>query len=182
MRTNAVLARAAAALFASCIALAASSAAAAEREWHAGANAGWALLAGGGASANGFGASLHLDYGITDAFNLVGNVDFSAHPSAHVLVPSVRLGAVYVVDILSVVPYVGLTAGGADVWISDKALCPNGSCHQGKLALAIPFGADYQLSRSFAIGGAGRYELLLGSGSALHMITAGVNAEFLWGY
>jgi len=52
-----------------------------------------------------------------------------------------------------------------------------------RLALAIPFGLDYQLSRSFAIGANGEYKLFfLGQEGVSQRISAFVHAEYIWGF
>jgi len=180
MRTSTALLSAAAAIAAL---LAAPEADAFERQWHAGASFGYALLTDPG-TYPGFGGRLHAAYGVTDAFNALVEVDMATHPGGKYFVLGASAGATYVVDILEWVPYVGLTVGGYDLLIA--AAC-NGagepSCHTGRFALGVPFGIDYTVTRSFAVGFAGKYALLVPAiefpGS---YFTAYARAEFIWGY
>jgi hypothetical protein len=164
--------------------LAPSRATAFERQWHAGAGAGYALLGDGG-SYPGVGASLHLTYGLTDAFNALVEVDTASHPGGDLMFLGGSAGAAYVVDILQWVPYIGIAVGGYDVVLLGPCGGPGEqACHTGKLGASVPFGLDYMFSRSFAAGLAGKYTLLVpgaedGPGS---YFTAIVRAEFIWGY
>ena len=154
-----------------------------ERQWHAGATFGYTYLAGPDAGYHGLGGALQLQYGITDAFNFIGEIGATAHPAGKLVVPTASAGIVYVIDILSVVPWVGATAGAGDIWLTGA--CGGDSnvpCHHGKLALGVPFGLDYQLSRSFALGVQGKYQLFLIGDSPLHAIGGFAHAEFIWGY
>lgn len=154
-----------------------------EHQWHAGADVGYTFLTNGDVGLHGLGGALQLQYGITDAFNLFGEVATSVHPAGHVVLPSASVGLVYVVDILSVVPWVGATAGGADLLqTSGCSANGGGACSAGKLALGVPFGLDYQLSRSVALGVHGKYQIFLISGSPYNAIGAYAHVEFLWGY
>ena len=55
-------------------------------------------------------------------------------------------------------------------------------CKQLRLNLEIPFGVDYQISRSFSVGAAGRFQLLLLGGSPWMTLGAFARAEYTWGY
>jgi hypothetical protein len=47
----------------------------------------------------------------------------------------------------------------------------------------VPFGLDYSISRSFAVGVGGRYQLLIGGSNGLeHGLTGLLRAEYVWGY
>jgi opacity protein-like surface antigen len=168
-----------------------------ERQWHAGVSLGYAYLSTEvptegptegpttEAAGHGFGGGLHLTYGINDMFNVMAELDLTAHPSGSLLAGSASAGVSYVVDILQVVPYVGLMAGGYDLWTTSGPCGAEGlpSCHSGRLGGSIPFGLDYTVTRSFTIGFAGRYHLLfLGPGSVEQMFTAFARAELVWGY
>lgn len=155
-----------------------------ERQWHVGANAGYAaLLQPSGAAMHGFGGGLHLTYGLTDTVNLLALADVSMHPStthAGQAVPEVLLGGgslgfAYVFDVLQWVPYVGLTAG---------AYYAGSPVNSGaRLAFQIPFGLDYQISRSFAVGVTGEYKLLfLDAAGVAQRFAAYLRAEYLWGF
>jgi hypothetical protein len=162
-----------------------SRAGAYERQWQAGASFGYAALFGSG-TLNGFGGGLHLTYGLTDAFNAMARVEMTAYPGAGgVYVGSATAGVGYVVDILRWVPYIGAMAGPADV-LSLGAACPAvgaASCHLGaRLDLSIPFGLDYQISRSFAVGAEGRYQLLLFGDQTFNLLGVFARAEYVWGF
>ncbi|AUX21785.1 hypothetical protein SOCEGT47_022730 [Sorangium cellulosum] len=164
--------------------LAPSQADAFERQWHAGAGIGYALLADGG-SYPGIGGSVHLTYGLTDAFNALVELNTASHPGGDLMMLGASAGAAYVLDILQWVPYVGLMAGAYD----SVRLAPCGShgqpdCHSGRFGVSVPFGLDYTFSRQFAVGFAGKYTLLVpgaGDGPGSYF-TAFARAEFLWGY
>ncbi|MEP7124409.1 MAG: P44/Msp2 family outer membrane protein [Byssovorax sp.] len=175
--------------------LAASPSQAFERQWHAGANLGYTALMGSHATLHGFGGGLHLTYGLTDAFNLMAEVNVSNHfarlgdlpvddsgkPTGaaapqlpRTLLVSGAVGVGYVLDVLQWVPYVGALVGAADI------ATPAGS--SARLSLQVPFGLDYSISRSFAVGVGGRYQMLIGGTSLEHTLTALLRAEYVWGY
>src|SRR6187551_1480643 len=81
--------------------LAPEEASAFERQWHAGIGLGYAVVTAGGAQ-SGFGGGLHLTYGLSDAFNLMVEGDFTAHRKSGdwILLPSGSVGLGYVIDIL----------------------------------------------------------------------------------
>ncbi len=155
-----------------------------EHQWHAGANAGYAaLVTGPGATLHGFGGGLHLTYGLSDTLNLLVTGDVTVHPAARskgvpvdgFVLAGGNVGVGYVFDILQWVPYVGATAG------AYYAIGPTDS--GPRLALAIPFGLDYQVSRSFAIGAAGEYKLLLLDALGTSQRISGfLRAEYIWGF
>lgn len=155
-----------------------------ERQWHAGLSLGYANLSTAAVDLHGFAGALHLTYGLNDMFNLMAEVDTTVHPGG-ALTLSGSAGVSYVIDILQVVPYVGVMAGGYDLY---KAEGPCGGadlpgCHDGRFGASIPFGLDYTVTRSFNVGIAGRYHLLLGNPAGVEqMITAFGRAEFVWGY
>lgn len=167
------------------VSLAPRTASAYERQWHAGASFGYSWLKTD-ASNHGFGGGLHLTYGLNDMFNLMAEVDTTYQlSSGRLLTLSGSAGASYVIDILEVVPYVGVMAGGYDLAPAD-GMCGAESqpaCHNARLGVSLPFGIDYTVTRSFNIGFAGRYHLLfLGPSSVEQMFTGFVRAELVWGY
>lgn len=164
-----------------------STADAFERQWHAGVSLGYSYFSAPQEAMHGMGGGLHLTYGVTDALNAMIELDVSTHPGTGVLVGSTAAGIGYVVDILQVVPYVGLLVGPYDVWATaSDATCQmtNGlSCHSGRLGVSLPFGLDYTVSRSFIVGVEGRYHLLfLGPDAPEQMVTAFAKAELTWGF
>jgi len=184
MRSRPALLSAAATAAALAALLATEQAAAFERQWHAGASFGYALLADPG-TYPGFGGRLHAAYGLTDAFNAVVEFDMASHPGGNYLVLGGSGGITYVVDILQWVPYFGLEVGAYDLMFAGA--CGGGgepSCHSAKLGLAVPFGVDYAVTRGFAIGAAGKYTMLFPGldDPFASYFTAYARAEFIWGY
>jgi len=162
-----------------------------ERQWHVGGGLGYSLLLNGGSvpttatSLHGLGATLHGTYGLTDAFNLMVQVDGSIAPGpTPVLLAGGGAGIGYVIDVLRWVPWAGVMVGGYAVSAFDPCGAAGETCTSGRLGLSIPFGLDYQVSRSFTLGASGRYGvLLLGpKGGVDQMIGAYLRAEYVWGY
>jgi hypothetical protein len=156
-----------------------------ERQWHAGAALGYALQGDASGLANGFGGGLHLAYGLNDTFNAMLDVDATYHPGNKLVLGSATAGVGYVFDVLRWVPYIGLMAGAYDVFNTSGA-CGGPSqphCVATHLGAAIPAGLDYQLSRSVAVGGQVKYNLLfLGSDAPAHYLTVFARAEYTWGW
>jgi hypothetical protein len=158
------------------VAFASRDADAYERQWHLGADAGYNLLTGNGLSSNGATFAVNFQYGLNDVFNVYADAGTFVHSG--VLLPNASVGLVYVFDILSVVPWAGGTVGAGDIFATSS--CSTG-CSSAKFILGVPFGIDYQLSRSFALGVHGKYQLFVG-GLDFSGISATAHAEFLWGY
>src|SRR5262249_33676872 len=136
-----------------------------------------------GATLHGFGGGLHLTYGINDTFNFLVLADASVHPAATykgkgvdgAILGGGAVGVGYVFDVLQWVPYVGLAAGGY-YELSPKDSGP-------RRGLLLPFGLDSQLSRSFALGAAGEYRLLLLDPEGVKQrFAAYLRAEYIWGF
>lgn len=176
------------ALFAALLAIAAlalpSRASAYERQWHAGVGLGYGLLGDGGGS--GFGGGLHLTYGLNDAFNAMAEIDTTYHPGSKTLLASGSLGVGYVLDILQWVPYAGVMAGVYEQIDTASSTCGDPGqpgCFATRLGFSVPVGLDYQLSRSVAVGVAGRYHFIfLGSNGVTNALTAFARVEYIWGY
>jgi hypothetical protein len=179
-RPLAALSALAAALLA---ALAPRRAAAYEHQWHAGMSFGYAALFGA-QTAHGFGGGLHLAYGANDAINLLAEIDATVHPSSKWTVVSGGLGAAYVLDVLQWVPWAGLEVGPAGLVSFDPkcGVAATEPCSAFRINLAIPFGVDYQISRSFAVGLGGRFQVLVLGGSPWETLAVGARAEYAWGY
>jgi hypothetical protein len=181
--------------FAATTLLASSPSQAFERQWHAGASFGYTALMGSHATLHGLGGGLHLTYGLTDAFNLMAEVNVSNHfarlgdvpvddagkPTGaaaprlpRTLLASGAVGVGYVFDVLQWVPYVGAMVGAADIGT------PAGNSL--RLNLQVPFGLDYSISRSFAVGVGGRYQMMIGGASLENALTGLLRAEYVWGY
>ncbi len=154
-----------------------------EKQFHVGASFGYEALFNA-SSPHGFGGGVHFAYGLSDYFNLIAEVDATAHPSPDLTIVTSGVGAAYVVDVLRWVPWIGLEVGpGALLSLDSK--CGNATtepCSLFRFNAAIPFGLDYQISRSFAIGIQGRFQLLLLNGSPLETLGAYARAEYVWGY
>jgi hypothetical protein len=165
--------------------LAPSSAAAFERQWHVGVDAGYAVVFDGGAS--GFGGGAHAAYGLSDSFNAMLELGITHHPGAAVslgsgdgakvfsleTIASGALGIAYTIDVARAVPYVGLLAGGYR--LGDLSPMSPG----GQIAL----GLDYQLERNWAIGAQLRFHTIFNPDTgALPYATTFLRAEYLWGF
>jgi hypothetical protein len=174
------------------VAASSTEASASERQWQAGLSAGYAQLINGGGTAGtlgsfpGFGTSLSLSYGITDAINIIGRVDMSVHPGkAPVLIGGGGAGIAYVLDILRWVPWLGVTVDGYGVSAREPCVTTNElPCTTGRLGFSGMAGLDYQLNRRFSLGGTFRYGLLLlGNQNKLDQTISGfLRAQYIWGY
>lgn len=170
--------------FALPIALAARPAGAFERQWHVGASAGYSpYINPQGVTLHGFGGGLHLTYGISDTINALVLADVTVHPATTadrkpvdgLILAGGSVGLGYVFDILQFVPYIGAAAGG---YYAIDPVAPG-----PRLALTVPFGLDYQISRSFAVGVAGEYKLLfLDPAGTGQRFGAYLRAEYIWGF
>ena len=72
------------------------------------------------------------------------------------------------------VPYVGAMVGAADI------VTPAGNSL--RLNLQVPFGLDYSISRSLAVGVGGRYQMMIGGANLENGLTGLLRAEYVWGY
>jgi len=137
----------------------------------------------------GAGLGLHYTYGINDQFNLMveANVarvaanqqqdDATTPHTRPADVAHATAGVGYVLDVLQFVPYFGLLVGGYRLsgGTLDSALVLPGA------ELAV--GLDYQLSRHWAIGLAGRQHLLFTKASTYpSYTTVMLRLEYMWGY
>lgn len=162
--------------------LAPLEAAAAEHQWHLGADLGAVELFSPGSM--GIGGGVHVKYGINDALNLVAQADVSAHPYRQWVVAGGGVGVDYVIDVLRWVPYVGALVGAAGV-LSTDGMCGASivvPCASARLNLQVPFGLDYKVSRNFSVGLAGRVQLLVGGASVWTLVGGFARAEYVWGF
>jgi hypothetical protein len=158
-----------------------SEARAFERQWHAGASVGYMALLGPTAQPpHGFAGGLHVAYGITDTFNIIGELNVSGHPAARSLLAGGGVGASYIVDILQWVPHIGAIVGAYD--LADPTGECSKYCHSLRLNLEVPFGLDYTVTRSVSVGVGGRYQMLLSRYLPVQTIGAFARVELLWGY
>jgi hypothetical protein len=158
-------------------------AAAYEHQWHAGASFGYAALFGDTTS-HGFGGGLHLTYGVNDTVNLLAEIDATTHFSPRFTVVSGGLGAAYVFDVLQWVPWAGAEIGPAGLLSTDPTCGMTGAapCKAFRFDVAVPFGLDYQISRSFTVGVGGRFQLLLLGPTPWETLGVFARAEYVWGY
>lgn len=171
-----------AALVALGVAATSRAAEAVEGQWHLGGSAAFlgftnperGLFAGVAGNVN-------AAYGVTDAINLLAQVDVGVIPSSRVTTSPTAdhvlfggsLGAAYVFDVVSIVPYGGVSIGmyGA---AGSGGVTP-------LLGLGIPFGLSYVAARTFQIGIAGEYKLmLLDPRGPAQWITVGPRVELTW--
>lgn len=172
-----------------------------EKQWHVGMSFGYTALMGQNPTRHGMGGGLHLTYGLTDAFNLMAEAEASGH-FGRAAVPAATkndtalpeqngaaftragVGVGYVVDVLQWVPYVGLVVGAADI-VNMGPLCGTtgqAPCHDLRLDLALPFGLDYSINRSFSVGVGGRYQMLISGQPLINALGVFARAEYVWGY
>lgn len=169
----------------------AAGAGAVERQHHLGLGPQLAILAIDDKSTVdvGGGLALHYAYGLTDQFNLMGEAsssivaakqkqDLPTSPHTRPAeVDNVAAGVGYVIDVIRYVPYIGVLASGYRLGggTLDRSLFVPG------VELAV--GLDYQLSRSWAIGVAGRQHMLLTKLSTYPSFTTAVlRVEYMWGF
>lgn len=155
-----------------------------ERQWHVGANAGYSpYITPAGLTLHGFGGGVHLTYGVSDTINVLVLADVTVHPGITyrakpvdgLILAGGSLGVGYVFDVLQIVPYIGAAMGA---YYAETPVAPG-----GRLGLTLPFGVDYQLSRSFAVGAAGEYKLLFMDPAGVgQRFTAFLRAEYIWGF
>lgn len=169
-----------------------SEASAYEHQWQAGLSAGYTHFVNGGGTAitpaalPGFGTNLSLSYGITDAWNVIGHVDMSAHPgAAPVFIGGGGVGVAYVLDVLRWVPWIGVTLGAYGVSAQEPCIATDSaSCTTLRFGPSATFGLDYQVNRKFSIGAGGRYGVLLfgNKNEVDQTISIFLRAQYIWGY
>lgn len=137
----------------------------------------------------GAGLALHYTYGLDDQFNLMAEVssaivardqqqDAPTSPRTRpATADQATAGVGYVIDILQWVPYLGLLGGvyrlGGGTLARDVFLP----------GLEIGVGLDYQLSRRWAVGLAGRQHVFLSKLSTYpSYTTVQLRVEYMWGY
>ncbi|MBX3228593.1 MAG: hypothetical protein KIT84_08065 [Labilithrix sp.] len=139
-------------------------------------------------TSTGAGGALHYTYGLTDQFNLAleaSSVVVAANQkelptSPHTrptMVHQAAAGVSYVIDIFRWVPYLQLQGGAA--------MLTGGTLDR---ALVLPtvsagLGVDYQISRSMAVGVAGREHLFVSKLDTYPSYTTVLlRFELMWGY
>jgi hypothetical protein len=161
-----------------------------ERESQLGADIGGSMLVVSGKSAPEMGgvAGIHWTYGLSDAFNLMAEGDWSllalnetqgrgspgTHPS---WAANADVGIAYVFDVLRWIPYGGVLVGGYDLsggTISGMKLLPG---------VAIAVGVDYRFGRTLAAGFALRQHMLATDSSTYPSFTQALaRLEYTWGW
>jgi len=167
------------------------SAAAFERQHHLGVDGGLSMLDVADKSSLDVGAGIgvHYAYGLSDAFNLVvegtsslvalkEHLDDPTTPHTRpTTVSSLGVGVVYVFDVLRWVPYAGV--------LGSSYLLGGGTLDKATLILGaqLAVGLDYQITRSVAVGVAGRQHLLLTDLSTYPTYTTiFARVEYVWGW
>lgn len=168
-----------------------ANAGAVERQHHLGLGPSLAVLSIDDKSTASIGAGLglHYTYGLTDQFNLMAEAsaaivakgqaqDFPDSPRTRPAeVDHVAIGVGYVLDILRWVPYGSVMA--ATYRLSGGTLASSLLIPGAELGL----GLDYQLSRTLAVGIAGRQHFLLTQLSTYpSYTTALLRVEYMWGW
>jgi hypothetical protein len=177
--------------FAAVVLLAPSTASAVEKQHHLGLGGGPSFLVIDDKStvSIGGGLALHYAYGLNDTFNLMvegsssivaANQDQDTPDTPRTRPGGVDHGAFgvgYVIDVLQWIPYVCALGGVYRL-------------HGGTLdhdlflpGVSVGAGLDYQLSRSFAIGVAGREHFMLSKlGTYPSYTTVLLRGEYMWGW
>jgi hypothetical protein len=122
----------------------ASPARAFERQFHLGGGLGAAQPSGGYDLGPALG--IHAAYGLTDAFDLRLELQGSRNDVGTLPVSfyGTRLGLAYKIDVMQLIPYAGVSAGGfAVVWEGGSLARPSGGAY---------FGLDYGMSPHFGLG------------------------------
>jgi hypothetical protein len=168
-----------------------ASAQAAEREHKLGLQLGLSMLKVDDKStmSTGAGGGLTYSYGLTDAFNLMAEGSYNlvaadqqqdapdtprTRPAS---VSHAGIGAAYVFDVLSWVPYVGLLGGGYYL--------AGGTLDKAKVlpGIGVALGLDYRISFKLAVGIGARQHLMLTDLSTYPSFTqVFAKLEYTWGW
>ncbi len=151
-----------------------------EGQWQAGLGAGWSSASWRGANYGGLAGGAHASYGLTDAFNLMLELGGSSH-DVDARRPNLTLlhgvvGVAYTLDITRVVPYFGLLGGAYRASGVDLAKAETRFGLQGVL------GADYYLSRTWALGAQLQYHFVTGNPTGAPDATVLARASYVWGW
>jgi hypothetical protein len=178
-----------AAAFVAALAVLPRSARAIEHEHQVGADLGASMLAISGKSAPDLGpaAGLHYTYGLTDAFNLVVEGDWSLlalGSQGDSKTPHTRptwgadadVGVAYVFDVVRWVPYAGLLVGG---YVLSGGNIDGAHILPGA---ALVLGFDYRFNRAWSAGVAVRQHMLTDMGTYPSLTQAFARLEVTWGW
>ncbi len=175
-----------------------------ERQWHAGGGLGLGYFSRGDRSGVGPVLDLGVSYGLSDQFNLIGEVALGSFgvkapdppPPADGQPPppppggpgnytfqSAVVGVAYTLDVLRWVPYGGLFVGAARASAGDGFGGALGGDTYKQVALDVGAGVglDYQLTREIALGGVARYHLALTQPSS-SLLFGGLRVQYTWGF
>jgi hypothetical protein len=161
-----------------------------EREQHLGVDLGGALVVVANKSTNDLGgtAMAHYAYGLSDAFNLMVEAQYSLvalgqradSPKTPQTYPSWvangNIGVGYVFDVLTWVPYAGVLVGGYDF--------SGGTIRGSKFlpGVEVAVGLDYRLSQSVAVGVAARQHFLSDPSIYPSFTQVLARLEYVWGW
>jgi hypothetical protein len=168
----------------------APTAAGVERENQLGVDAGGAVLVVAAKSKSDVGAGVgaHWSYGLSDAFNLIVDGDWSLVALGETIhngttprtlptnVTNVGAGISYVFDVLRWVPWAGILVGGyalAGGTISGTKILAGA---------ALALGLDYRCSRTLAIGVSMRQHVLSDMAAYPSFTQAFARIEYTWGW
>lgn len=176
-----------------------------ERQWHAGAGLGLGRVSRGDYSGWGPVLDLGVTYGLSDQFNLLGEVALGSfgvsapappapapgQPAPPPTAPgpgnyafqSAVVGVAYTLDVLRWVPYAGLFVGGARVSAGEGFGGAFGGDAYRRVALdaGAAGGLDYQLTREIAVGAVVRYHLAF-TDPRSSLLFGGLRVQYTWGF
>ncbi|HEU4411491.1 MAG TPA: outer membrane beta-barrel protein [Polyangiaceae bacterium] len=175
-----------------------------ERQWHAGAGLGVGRFARGDRSGVGPVLDLGVSYGLSDQFNLLGEIALGSFgvsapappPPAPGQPPppppagpgnyafqSAVVGVAYTLDVLRWVPYGGLFVGAARVAAGEGfgGALSGDAYRRVALDAGAAAGLDYQLTRAVAVGGVVRYHLAFTEPRA-SLLFGGLRVQYTWGF
>ncbi len=142
----------------------------------------------------GVASSVFIRHGLTDAFDLSGEVSFALHPSVAATRLGAHAGAHYVIDVARFRPHVGLLLGVEDLWTLSCDSRPSNlpdvetprpplfACgHELLPSAVVPFGIEYAPESPWRAGFASRVGVLPFRSQVPDMLlTVGLGASFTW--
>lgn len=151
------------------------------------------LARGKGTHLGGMGA-VAVRHGLTDAFDLAGELSFGAAPSMGSNLLGAAAGAHYVVDIARFRPHVGLLLGVTDLWTTTCEPRPSNlaeiaeprpplfACgHEVLPTATIPFALEWAPEAPIRVGLASRLSLLSFRAEVPDtLLVVGLGASFTW--
>jgi hypothetical protein len=139
-------------------------------------------------------ASVFVRHGLTDAFDLAGELSFAFHPGVGTSRLGAHAGVHYVVDVARFRPHLGAMLGVEDVWTLscdprpsnlpdvDTPRPPLFACGHDLLPSGVvPFGIEYAPDAPWRVGFASRFGALPFRTQVPTMLfTVGLGASFSW--